>query len=230
MNNSLMEKRALAILNEAKAVGMLKKPVPDDNDTRLKLAEYVIEDARNRFNKGEKGKHITRILYTADVSLEQELDNDERRYLEQIEDEIETGIPVPPQIKGDVPEMPLDLTTISTTKLRQLHGAFNACAARVGWLYAYEEAGEASAKAIADHYENEYIYSADRKDIGGKPKTQQLLKIEAEKTYPQISKWRDRESKHKKKANKYKRLLDGFNLSCDRLSREFTMRDKEQNG
>lgn len=222
--------RALAILNEAKSGGMLKKEIPADSDTQIKLADYVIEEARTRKDKGENGTHITNILFTADVDWTRpikEEDEDERKFNSYLKAEIETGLPIPPEIRGEVPELPMDLTTLSLKELRRLHGIFNACAARVGFLYAMQETAEAAAKMIADNYEEKYIATADRKDIGGKAKAMKLLQIEAAEKYPQIKKWRSRERDHAIKANQYKRLLDSYNQSCDRLSRDYTMRQDE---
>lgn len=221
--------RALAILNEAKSGGMLKKQIPFDTETQIKLANYVVEEARARKDKGENGPHITNILFTADVDWTNSLkeDEDDKKFNSYLKAELENGLPIPPEIKGDIPELPMDLTIISLKELRRLHGAFNACAARVGFLYAMEETAEAAAKMIANNYEEKYIATADRKDIGGKAKAMKLLQIEAAENYPQIKKWRSRERDHSIKANQYKRLLESYNQSCDRLSREFTMRQDE---
>lgn len=155
-------------------------------------------------------------------------DENEKYYEEALNEKIEDGLPIPHEIEGDPPNLPLDLTLLSDKEVRYLHGAFNACAARAGWLYALEETGLAAAKQIADHLEEEYIIGADRKDIGGKPKTQAFLKAEAQADNSDIIKWRRREHKHSIAANKYKRILDSYDSNCDRLSREWTMRMDER--
>lgn len=225
LSDESMSKRALAILNEAKNGGMLKKQIPSDNETRIKVANYIVDEARKRRENGERGAHIQNILFTADVDWSE--DEEEKKYREYINEELEDGLPIPPEIKGEIPEFPADITQVSTQLLRKLNGDFNACSARIGWLYALEEAGQSAAKQIADSHEEAYIITADRKDIGGKAKAQKLLEAEARAADKDIVKWRDREKRHANRANKYKRLLDAMNNHCDRLSREFSMRQEE---
>lgn len=169
-------------------------------------------------------------LSKQDTQTGKGLSDDEQYYQELISDKVESGLPIPHEIEGDPPELPLDITQISGKEVRFLHGAFNACAARVGWLYSLEEAGQSAASQIANHLEDEYITSLgdDRKDFGGKSKTQALLKAEASRSNPDIVKWQKRERQHANAANKYKRLLDAYDNICDRLSREWTMRTDEK--
>lgn len=219
------EERDIAVLNEAKSLEIITKPLPTDEDTRHKLAEAVIEQARFARKKGENGEHVTRILFIAES--QPFLDKDEREYQSAISKEIESSLPLPPEVE-DIPTLPSDFNDISDRELIKFMGVYNACAARANWLYSIEEAGQASAKAIADYYEDEYIVSADRKDVGGKAKTAALLRAEAKKDNPAISKWRGREGNHSRKANKYKRLVDHYDLTCDRLSRIWTVKSEER--
>lgn len=151
----------------------------------------------------------------------------ESLYAEALNEEIE-NIPVSPVIEGDVPNLPLELMELSDSELMRLHGVFNALSARVGWLYAIEEAGENAAKLVVDQFENDYMAQADRKDFGGKAKSHAVLKAEAIKTFPEIKVWKTRQHKHSVKASKYKRLLERFDLNCDRLSRQYTYRTNER--
>lgn len=205
----------IKILQAAKEKGIIYA-IPDSPDLQQKLIIQL--DKSNKLTALRKdAKKIT-------------LDEDEEYYKVLLEKGIESGLPIPHEIEGDPPKLPLDLTSVSDKEVRFLHGAFNACAARAGWLYACEETGEAAAKQIADHLEDEYItgLGEERKDFGGKPKTQALLKAEAQRANPDIVKWRKRERQHSIAGNKYKRILDAYDGNCERLSREWTMRVNER--
>jgi hypothetical protein len=223
--------RAIAIINEAKSYDIVDDALPETDHQKVQLANYLVKQARKARELGENGDHITRILFTAEVDhkLNEDVVDEDKAFFESaLSQELESGIPIPPEIEGEPPLLPHDLTEISLSSLVYLHGAFNACSARAGWLYAYEEAAATAAAAVADHYEEEYIISADRKDLGGKPKPQVLLKAEAKKRYPKIKEYRDIQKISEIKANKYKRLLETYNNSCERLSRQFTMRQTEK--
>lgn len=240
MNKQEKVQRAKAILNEAKANNVIDagKPLPEDETKLVKLADQLVELARKAHKNGERGDHVTSILFAADVDhnissgpgepIVMPEDADDKAYQEALAEAVE-NLPVPEEIEGDVPNLPMELADLSDKQLIRLHGAFTACSARIGWLHAIEEAGEAAAKMIADHKEAEYIATADRKDIGGKAKPQALLKAEAEKADYDLAKWRKRQTQHSIKANKFRRFLDVYNLACDRLSRQWTFRIEERN-
>jgi hypothetical protein len=222
--------RAEAILSEAKNHELISKDTSElANQSKIKLANAVVKQAQKAYKNKERGEHVTSILFAADEDFTQASeDDDEALYESILASEVETGLPVPHVIEGDPPQLPLDLSELSDKEVRWLHGAFNACSARVTWLYSVEEGGEAAAKQIADHHEEKYITNTERKDIGGKPKPQALLKAEAKEADPDILKWRKRERKHSISAGRYKRLVEIYNNNCDRLSREWTMRIDER--
>jgi hypothetical protein len=225
-------KRAESILKEAKVHELISKDISELEDSqKIKLANKLVENARKQSAAGRKGEAVMSILFAADVDVgvsPKDIDKDEERYQATISDHLESGLPIPPEIEGTPPKLPLDLTELSDKQVRWLHGAFNACSARVGWLYAIEEGGENAAKQIADDHEESYVVSADRKDIGGKPKSMALLKAEAKENVPDIAKWRKREKTHSIASSRYKRLFEIYNSNCERLSREWSMRVQER--
>lgn len=154
-------------------------------------------------------------------------DTDELFYRNSISEHIE-NFPVPNEIEGKPPTLPMDITELSDKQLMYYHGAFNACAARASWLYTLAKAGETAAELLIDQYETKYIGTADRKDYGGKAKSHAVLKAEAHAKIPDIKKWKKIRNKHHIEAGNYRRLLDQFNNNCDRLSRQWTMRSEER--
>lgn len=234
MNKETKVKRAIAVLKEAKSHDIISKPIPEDDNLKIKVADAIIDQARKAREAGENGEHVTAILFTADVDFttgeikeEEPKDEDQKFYEAAIKETVRDNLPIPKD-PPEVPELPFDFTSLADEELRFLHGAFNACLARAAWLYAINEAGESAAKKIADHYEEEYIINADRKDFGGKPKTAALLKAEAASENSAIVKWRDLEKKHSIKGNKYRRLRDIYESNVERLSREGTLRNDER--
>lgn len=246
MDKELQVKRAIAILKEAKSHGVLKKPIPDDDDLKIKVAEHIVKEARKARELGEEGEHVIAILFTADVDfttgeIKEKGDDPEDEILEEneapteeealyrkaIRESLKDNLPIPKDISVP-PTLPFDLTSIDDKELRFLHGAFEACMSRAGWLYIINDAGKEAAKQIADHKEAEYIATADRKDIGGKAKAAALLKAEAAESDSAIIKWRELEKQHDITANKYRRMRDIYASNADRLSREGTLRYEER--
>lgn len=217
---------ATSIINEAANQEIITQK-PQSNSSKIKLAEHLVKMAREAYSKGERGKHVLSIINIAKLNSE-EIDEDEKFYKDVINEKMEKNLPIPPEIEGQAPNLPLDITNIGNKELRYMYGAFNACSARANWLYSLEEAGASAAKQIAEHYIEEYVIHADRKDYGGRSKAMAILKAEAKDKYPEIIKWLDREKKHEIKANKYKRLLDTYDNACERLSREWTFRMNER--
>lgn len=236
MQREIEVQRATSVLNTAKSFDVIDDELPVDEQTRIDLANLIIDKARKARERGENGDHVTQILWAAEVEIGEdgeeqynaEEDSDEASYKKAIQEEIEDSLPVPPEIDVEIPNIPQDFNDLSDKQIIRLIGIYNACQARANWLYAIEEAGQAAAKSIADYYEDKYIISADRKDVGGKSKTAQLLKAEAKENYPDILKWRKREKEHSRKANKYSRLRDNWDNTCDRLSRIWTIKNEER--
>jgi hypothetical protein len=232
MNKETEIKRAIAILKEAKNHDIIDKPIPEDDELKIKVADYLVNQAYQAREEGENGDHINAILFTAEVDWNTgeiaEDDPDEQTYREAIQEFIDKTLPVPVDPNEEEPELPFDLTSISDRELRFLHGAYGAYFSRANYLYSIEEAGLSAAKQIADEHEDEYIATADRKDIGGKPKTGALLKIEAAKADPAILKWRERENNHARRAKRLSRMRDIYEKNVERLSREGTLRYEER--
>lgn len=228
-------KKAKAILKEAKAHEVITKDISELSDEKLiKLANAVVKKAEEKQAKGENGDHVTSILFLAKVDdgtkSESEDDPDVETFKKLSQLNIEPGIPIPPEIEGSIPDIPTNLRDLSDNEIQTLHGAYGAAAARVEWLLAAEQSAEEAARILADKKEEAYLVTADRKDHGGKPKTNALLKAEARIHDPSIEVWRDKEAKHKIAANTYRRLLNIHDGRRETLSRHWTMRQNQKEG
>lgn len=232
---------ARAVISEAKGFG-LDVGVPETDEEVIQVANQIYEYALEAQDKGMNGEHITTIIKLTENYLPFEKnspeetvpvgnDDDEDRsfYLKSIEEKIADNIPVPPEIEGQAPNLPVDLNELSDKEVMRLHGAFTACSARINWLYAIEEAGESAARFIANKKTSDYIASADKKDEDTKkPKTMEVLKAEARSENEEIDYWRTLQEKHEVAAKKFHTISDIFNNNVERLSRHWTMRTQER--
>lgn len=237
------EKHARAVISEAKGFG-LDVGSPETNEEIIKLANQIYAYALEAREEGMKGEHIKTIINLTENFEEQpveedlpeetvpagtEDDEDKQFYMKSIEERIAENIPVPPEIEGEPPNLPIDLNELSDKEVMRLHGAFTACSARVNWLYAVEEAGEASAKFIANKKISDYIAIADKKDDETKkPKTMEVLKAEARANDEEINYWKSLQEKHEVSAKKYHLAAEIFNNNVERISRHWTMRTQER--
>jgi hypothetical protein len=233
----IIYRRATAVINIAAKHGLFEGVMPEEANERAALAEHIAKKAYTARDKGNAGDAVTEILYTWEVELRNAVNDnngkdktpEERKYEAALTEFTKENLPVPPEIEGDPPLLPLDFSNESPKTVRYLHSAFNACAARVGYLLAIEEAGEKSAKQIADEIFNKWLIAAERKDEQtGRPKTKEVLHAEALDADDNLGKWRGRQSDHSIKAGKLKSLFDYYNDSAERLNKEAIMRQMER--
>jgi hypothetical protein len=232
---------ARAIITEAKGFG-LDVGVPETDEQIVETANKIYDFAVEAQDSGMNGEHITTIIKLTENYLPFEKnsteetvpsgnddDEDKSFYLKSIEERIADNIPVPPEIEGEAPNLPVDLNELSDKEVMRLHGAFTACSARINWLYAIEEAGESAARFIANKKTSDYIASADKKDEDTKkPKTMEVLKAEARSDNEEIDYWRNLQEKHEVAAKKFHTVSEIFNNNVERLSRHWTMRTQER--
>jgi hypothetical protein len=134
---------------------------------------------------------------------------------------------VPPPIEADQPEMPFDLTTVSDSQLRHLHGAFAAYAYRAGYLQQIEEAKARNYKERIRDLEHTLLVNADKTEPQtGKPKTMGLLEAEIASDET-IRGWRKRQVRHEEFAASYKSQKESYHKYAEILSRQETMRQNE---
>jgi hypothetical protein len=136
------------------------------------------------------------------------------------------NFPIPPQLEGDPPEMPRDLTTVGDRHCRRLHSEFNAWLARTNFLLGLERADEAAAEALAEHHERVAYAKLDRLDAGGKSKPGTVLRAEASADTEALE-WRRRASEHKQRLVVLYSLRDIYASNVERLRSDWRMRRDE---
>lgn len=129
-------------------------------------------------------------------------------------------LPIPANPDWEITPVPPDLTTLSDVEMRRMHGQYHAYYARAAYLLAQEE----NDLNVAEH-EHETAFARAIRDIGGD-------KITAAKTEaalaPDVLEWKRRMLEHSAAVKKLKALAAIYDSTCNRLSREWTMRSDER--
>jgi hypothetical protein len=138
-------------------------------------------------------------------------------------------LPIPPELDGEPPHLPRDISAVGDLELRRLHSEFNACLARANWLVAVEEADELAARQIADYHLARAVKRAGSEPdpVTNKAKTVAVLEAEAASD-DSVREWRQRQNTHHIEAKLLKALRDTYQSNCERISREWTMRTEER--
>jgi hypothetical protein len=222
MNETL----ALQIITEAKALGV---GVPD-GDLELQ-AQHLVEDAKIAWDAGMKGDPVATILSiyengTPKKNRMDEMYEQKELAIAKIKRE---RLPIPDSIEGDAVVLPRDISALPDSALRKLHSEFHACLSRTNWLVAVEEADELAARQIAEYYHAKAVKRAgeDADPVTGKAKTVSALEAEAAGD-DTVREWRQRQNGHHIEAKLLKALRDTYQQSCERISREYTMRSGER--
>lgn len=220
---------AKALINECKSKGYYDLPIPEEDSKLIKVAEKLYEKALEAYDSGKRGQDIKTIIAIGEsLNSANEDSPDDRRYNQLIMEEID-GLPIPTKPEGAEVQMPFSLESLTDREILKFIGIFNSCAAYANYQYSLEEAGEASAKIIADEYFDKFLVNSEKKDPEtNKPKTNRQLEAEAMVSDKNISKWRKLQQEHSVKANRYKRLRDIYTDNCERLSRAFTVIQDER--
>ncbi len=218
---------AVQVITEARSMGI---EVPESGGL-IDVAQDIIEDARAAWESGMRGDKVATILKIVengtppktrmDVMYEQK-----EQAIARIKKE---RLPIPDPIEGDDVVLPRDISVLSDAALRQLHSEFHACLSRANWLVAVDEADELAAKMIAEYHHAKAVKRAAQEPdpVTGKAKTVATLEAEAAGD-EQVQEWRKRQSHHHVEVKLLKALRDTYQQSCERISREYTMRSGER--
>lgn len=129
-------------------------------------------------------------------------------------------LPIPASPDWEITPVPADLTTLSDVEMRRMHGQYHAYYVRAAYLLAQEE----NDLNVAEH-EHETAFAMAIRDIGGD-------KITAAKTEaalaPEVLKWKKKVLEHSAAVKQLKALAAIYDSTCNRLSREWTMRSDER--
>lgn len=130
------------------------------------------------------------------------------------------GLPIPSEIDWDVKEIPADLTALSEVEVRRMHGQYHAYFSRTLWLLAQEENDLNAAEHLYD-----MAFAKAIRAIGGDKITAAKTEASAD---PEVVVWKEKMMQHAAAVKKLKALCNIYEASCNRLSREWTMRSEER--
>lgn len=231
--------KATAILNEAKSDGAYEDPIPDSDSERISVAKELYESAKSARASGVALPVVEAILSIAEGDLPP-FEISEPEPVAEVEEKpkakrstkkstealpiddffAKEKLPLPSEITWDVQEMPADLTTLSDAEVRRLHGQYHAYHSRTTWLLAQEEND-----LNASEHLYEIAFAKAIKAIGGDKIT--VAKVEAAAD-PEVIRWKESIMLHAPTVKKLKALCSIYESSCNRLSREWTMRSEER--
>lgn len=130
-------------------------------------------------------------------------------------------LPIPADPDWELLPVPGDFTTLSDVEVRRLHSQYHGYFSRATWLLVQEE----SDLSAAEHMHS-IALSRAIKEIGGD-------KITAAKNEalfdPEVVNWKEKTLEHGSSVKKLKALVAIYDATCNRLSREWTMRSEERN-
>lgn len=228
------EKLAIAIVREAANRGF---PIKQGSSNE-KAAEIIVTQAKEAYQSGARGEDVMVILNMAEETPKSSSGSGESKprtsFMDAVIESSRAGrrliekenLPIPPDLKGDPPELPRDLSKLSDDKLQALHSEFNAARARVIWLVSVKEDDMDSARVLHEYHEQQEM---DRlKAIPGNEKrTAASLKAEAKKD-DTVAEWAAKKRQHATEVRDLKALRDIYDYSWQTISRQWTMRAKER--
>jgi hypothetical protein len=136
------------------------------------------------------------------------------------------NLPIPPDIVGEPPTMPFDITGTDDLSLRKLHSQFNACLARVDYLLSLNEVALANAKIVyRDTYDTARIAVPK---LGPDEKRRLSEDIDAEtRTNADVKKWTAEVANLEQEQHQLKAFRDIYARYISVLSRDWSMRTDE---
>ena len=139
-----------------------------------------------------------------------------------------TGMPLPMELDHEPTPLPDDLTSVSDSEARRLHSERNALASRARYLHGLELAKSRACGVVRDGHQRAVVREL-RKDY---PKATTITELRdiARDTSEAVQLWADRATFHEERAAVYKIFLTNYTEDVSVLSRDWTMRDREEKG
>lgn len=136
------------------------------------------------------------------------------------------NLPVPPEMAGDPPDMPADLTKESDLEIRRLHGVFNAYLSRLDWLVSQESMALHQAKIVFQRNYDVVRAVIPKVDAENKRRLSEDIDAEA-RQHESVIGWAERVDSHESALIELKGLQGIYTRWISVLSREWSMRTDE---
>lgn len=252
---SLSLEQATAIIAEAKSDGVFTDPMPESDAERIECASdlyrkaldasktvkapvvhkiiAIVENNQPPFDTNEKKEEaagqeeaepkeeISFVLYEKeDSSKDQPAPEADPKSLPIDDFLVREKLLVPVDPDWELKPVPGDFTTLSDVEVRRLHSEYHGYFSRAAWLLVQEE----NDLNAADHMYN-IAFSRAIKEIGG----EKITAAKSEALFDaEVVSWKEKMLEHSANAKKLKALVGIYDSTCNRLSREWTMRSEER--
>lgn len=136
-------------------------------------------------------------------------------------------LPIPPQLQGEVLEMPRDISSAGDKQVRRLLGEYNAAINRTTWLLGIAHSDEANLTHLREReYQRAYLEEAKAAEAKGRKSTREDKDIAARQDAKYME-YDERVREAQERVRTFKALKEIYDSNIDRLSREGTLRDDE---
>lgn len=169
-------------------------------------------------------------ISTSDSSIPEHDDEGDERYqtiLEETEERYSpAGMPIPQDLEDPPDGMPEMLDDVPDKVAQRLHGQYNSLAARAKFLHDVEDARARGCKLTRKLYMRGAMRKA-REDLGASS-TITEREAWAEDFDDDVRVWGERANKHEEAAKAWKTFFDIYTQNVVVLSRDWTMRDRQE--
>jgi hypothetical protein len=136
------------------------------------------------------------------------------------------NMPIPPEIDGDPPQLPNDLSKVSDQELHSYHARFHACEVRMNWVISQFEDEVGDVKKLLRNRRREVALSIGTVDENNKKLTKDAKEALVEQD-AYVQQYLGQLDEAEKTLGKLKVLRDGYHQDVSTCSRQWSMRSLE---
>lgn len=136
------------------------------------------------------------------------------------------NMPIPPEIEGDPPRLPNDLSKVSDQELQSFHARFHACESRANWVISQFDDEIGGVKKLLRDRRREVAGSIGTVDSEGKKLTKDAKEVLIESDVG-VQQYVHQLEEIEKTVGKLKVLRDNYHQDVSTCSRQWSMRSGE---
>lgn len=135
------------------------------------------------------------------------------------------NMPIPPEIEGDPPRLPNDLSKAGDQELFSYHARFHACEVRMNWVISQQEDALGDAQKLLRNRRREVLLQIPA-TVDGKKVTKEIKEAMAEDD-AEVQQYRSQVEEIEEMIGKLRVLRDGYHQDVSTCSRQWSMRSGE---
>lgn len=218
------ETPAQKMLKEAEAAVAKEQKEKEDDEANIKV-EKEVKELKEEETLAQAAKRITDEQdLIVDSHAEKELNKSQESADKIISHE---NLPIPPDISGNPPILPNDISKCSIDEIYSLHARFHAVESRTNWvIFGYEDELSDIEKLKRD--KEAKIYADIPTEIDGR-RTTNDYRDSIVAADDQVLSYKTEEHDKLKIVNKLRVLQKNYHLDCERLSRQMSKWEREKN-